>query len=450
MGFIRLKTEIPGPRSREILARRAAAVCSGLGKATQVVLASGRGALVEDVDGNTLIDLAGGIGMLAAGHSPPEVVDAIHAAARQMIHPSALVVTFESFVRVCEVLNEIAPGNFPKKSLLANTGAEAVENAIKLARAYTGRPAVICFQGAYHGRTPLTMTLTSKYGLFKKSFGPFAPEVYRLPAPNVYRTPEGMTPDQHVSWCCQNLENALVSHVDPSALAAIIFEPVQGEAGFIPLPHAFVAKIREICDRHQIVMIADEVQSGFGRTGRLFAIEHYEGIVPDLMVTAKSIASGMPISAVTGKAEIVDATHLGGVGGTYGGAPVTCAAALATIELIRKPGFLEHARRLGEVMRETMEGWKSDCSLVGDVRGLGPMMLVELVLDRQKKTPAMQQTVDVIAKTSAGGVLAMRAGLYSNCVRLLPPLVITEEQLREALGVLERAIRRTGEQIRAS
>ncbi|MBI4866643.1 MAG: 4-aminobutyrate--2-oxoglutarate transaminase [Candidatus Wallbacteria bacterium] len=450
MGVIHLKTEIPGPKSREILARRAAAVCAGLGKATDVVLKRGRGAVVEDVDGNTLLDLAGGIGMLAVGHSPPEVVEAIHAQAQEMIHPCALVATYESYIRVCELLNELVPGDFPKKSLLANTGAEAVENAVKVARAYTGRPAVICFEGAYHGRTLLTMTLTSKYSLFKKGFGPFAPEIYRLPAPNVYRTPAGMTSEQYVAWCCSQLENAFVSHVDPSAVAAILVEPVQGEAGFIPLPHTFLAKIRELCDRHGIVMIADEVQSGFGRTGKMFAIEHYPGVVPDLVTTAKSIAAGMPISAVTGRASVVDATHLGGVGGTFGGAPLTCAAAIAAIEMIRQPAFLAHAERLGQQMRSSLEELGKECSLVGDVRGLGAMMLVELVLDREKKTPAVQETLEVIKRSVAGGTILIRAGLYSNCVRLLPPLVISESELDEGLQVLRSSIRHVAAQVRPS
>ena len=439
MGAIRLQTEIPGPQSRALLARRASAVAGGLGKATEVVVERAEGALVHDVDGNTFIDFAGGIGMLAVGHSPRGVVAALAAQAEKLIHVCALVASYEPYIRLCEVLNEITPGAFPKKTLLANSGAESVENAVKLARRYTGRPAVICFEGAYHGRTLLTLSLTSKYGLFKKGFGPFAPEIYRLPVPNPYRTPDGMSAEQYVEWSVRQLENALVAQVDPSAVAAIIIEPVQGEAGFIPVPPRFLRRIRELCDQHGIVMIADEVQSGFGRTGRLFAIEH-SGVAPDLLTTAKSLGAGMPISAVTGRAEIMDSAHLGGIGGTYGGNPVACAAALAAVEMIRQPGFLRRAERVGEVMREAMEDWRRRWTLVGDVRGLGAMRLVELVRDRQTKEPAPEETLAVIKHAVSRGLIVIRAGLYSNCVRLLPPLVISDEQLREGLDVLGAAI----------
>ncbi len=439
MGAIRIQTEIPGPKSREILARRASAVAGGLGKATEVVADRAEGALVHDVDGNTFIDFAGGIGMLAVGHSPPGVVAALAAQAEKLIHVCALVASYEPYVRLCEVLNEITPGAFPKKTLLANSGAESVENAVKLARRYTGRPAVVCFEGAYHGRTLLTLSLTSKYGLFKKGFGPFAPEVYRVPVPNLYRTPDGMSAEQYVDWSVRQLDNALVAQVDPSAVAAIIIEPVQGEAGFIPVPPRFLKRIRELCDQHGIVMIADEVQSGFGRTGRLFAIEH-SGVAPDLLTTAKSLGAGMPISAVTGRAEIMDSAHLGGIGGTYGGNPVACAAALAAVEMIRQPAFLQRAERVGEIMRETLEEWKRRWTLVGDVRGLGAMRLVELVRDRRTKEPAPDETLAVIKRAVARGLIVIRAGLYSNCVRLLPPLVISDEHLHEGLDVLGAAI----------
>jgi 4-aminobutyrate aminotransferase/(S)-3-amino-2-methylpropionate transaminase len=439
MGVIELKTEIPGPKSRAMVERRSAAVAAGLAKSTDVAVARAEGARVVDVDGNTLLDFAGGIGMLAVGHSPPSVVDAMNAQAKDLIHVCALVATYEPYVRLCEVLNEITPGSFPKKTLLANSGSEAVENAVKLSRIKTGRSGIICFEGAYHGRTLLTLSLTSKYGLFKKGFGPFAPEIYRLPAPDVYRRPASMTEEQYVDWCIGQLDRALIAQIDPSAVAAILIEPVQGEAGFIPMPARFLKRIREICDTHGIVMIADEVQSGFGRTGKLFAIEHY-GIVPDLITMAKSLGAGMPISAVTGRADIMDASHLGGVGGTYGGAPVACAAALAAIEMIRAPAFLERAAAVGEIMRSTMLGWKERSPLIGDVRGLGAMMLCELVLDHEQKVPAAQQTLEIIRHAVANGLLLIRAGLFSNCVRLLPPLVISDAELDEGLSVLGRAV----------
>ena len=447
MSHIRLHTEIPGPRARAMLARRAAAMPSGLAKATDVVVERAEGSLVFDVDGNALIDFAGGIGMLAVGHSPAPVVEAIETQARKFVHVSALVATYEPYVQLAELLNEITPGTFTKKTILANSGAEAVENSIKLARRFTGRPAIICFEGGYHGRTLLTLSLTSKYGLFKTGFGPFAPEIVRLPIPQLYRTPKGMTEEEYLDFGIRQLETAMVSQVDPSAVAAMIIEPVQGEAGFIPVPARFLRRIRELCDRHGIVMIADEVQCGMGRTGRMFAIEHY-GIVPDLVVSAKSLGAGMPIAAVTGRAEIMDSAHLGGIGGTYGGSPVACAAAIAAVNEIRQPAFLSHARRLGDVMREEMNGWKRQWPLVGDVRGLGPMMLVELVRDRDTKEPASpDDTLKVVRHAVASGVILMRAGLYSNGVRFLPPLNTPEDMLREGLAAVGGAIARVQEQL---
>ena len=441
MSYIRLNTEIPGPRAKDLIARRAAAAPAGLGRATDVVVERADGGLIFDVDGNTFIDLAGGIGMLAVGHSPAPVVKAIQDQAAKFIHPCALVATYEPYVRLAELLNEITPGTFRKKTILANSGAEAVENAIHLSRKHTGRPSIICFEGGYHGRTLLTLSLTSKYGLFKSGFGPFAPEIVRLPIPHVYRTPKGMTEDQYVDFGIRQLETALVTQVDPKAVAAMIIEPVQGEAGFIPVPPRFLTRIRELCTEHGIVMIADEVQCGMGRTGRLFAIEHYD-IVPDLITIAKSLGAGMPIAAVTGRAEIMDSAHLGGIGGTYGGSPVACAAAIEAVNIIRQPAFLAHARRLGDVMRDVMEGWKAEWPIVGDVRGLGPMMLAEFVRSRETKEPASpEETLAIVRQAVANGVVVMRAGLYSNGVRLLPPLTMPEVMLREGLDALGRAVR---------
>jgi 4-aminobutyrate aminotransferase/(S)-3-amino-2-methylpropionate transaminase len=441
MSYIRLNTEIPGPRAKDLIARRAAATPAGLGRATDVVVERADGGLVFDVDGNTFIDLAGGIGMLAVGHSPAPVVKAIQDQAAKFIHPCALVATYEPYVRLAELLNEITPGTFRKKTLLANSGAEAVENAIHLSRKHTGRSSIICFEGGYHGRTLLTLSLTSKYGLFKSGFGPFAPEIVRLPIPQLYRTPAGMTEDQYIDFGIRQLETALVTQVDPKAVAAMIIEPVQGEAGFIPVPPRFLTRIRELCTEHGIVMIADEVQCGMGRTGRLFAIEHYN-IVPDLVTIAKSLGAGMPISAVTGRAEIMDSAHLGGIGGTYGGSPVACAAAIEAVNLIRQPAFLAHARRLGDVMRDVMEGWKAESPIVGDVRGLGPMMLAEFVRSRETKESASpEETLAIVRQAVANGVVVMRAGLYSNGVRLLPPLTMPEAMLREGLDALGRAVR---------
>jgi 4-aminobutyrate aminotransferase/(S)-3-amino-2-methylpropionate transaminase len=443
MAYIRLNTEIPGPRAKQMLARRAAALPSGLAKATDVVVERAEGALVFDVDGNTLIDLAGGIGMLAVGHSPAPVVEAIREQAEKFIHPCALVSTYEPFIELAELLNDVTPGTFPKKTLFANSGAEAIENAVKLARKYTGRSTVICFEGGYHGRTLLTLSLTSKYGLFKSGFGPFAPEIVRLPIPNTYRVPEGMTAEQYVDFGMKQLEHAFIAQVDPSAVAAVVIEPVQGEAGFLPVPPRFLRRIRELTEKHGIVMIADEVQCGCGRTGRMFAVEHY-GIVPDMIAAAKSLGAGMPIGAVTGRAEIMDSAHVGGVGSTYGGSPVACAAAIAALKMIREPEFLAHANRLGDVMREVLEGWKARWPVVGDVRGLGPMVLVEFVTDRESKTPLPPtDTLAVVRRAVSNGVLLIRAGLFSNCIRFLPPLNMPEDMLREALDAVGRAIETT-------
>ncbi len=439
MGTINLVIDIPGPKSQAIVARREAAVSRGAGKLTPIAIAHAQGAAVTDVDGNTLIDLAGGIGALAVGHCPPQIVQALQQQAAELIHMCAIVATYEPYVRVCELLNEVAPIAGEKKSILVNSGAEAVEAAVKIARAYTGRQAIIVFEGAYHGRTNMTMAMTSKYALFKKGFGPFAPEVYRLPFPNLYRTPSGMTQEEYVEWSIAQLENAFIAQVDPSAVAAIVIEPVQGEGGFLPTPPRFLQRIRELCDEYGIIMIADEIQSGFGRTGKLFAIEHY-GVQPDLMTTAKSLAAGMPLAAVTGRAEVMDAPHPGGLGGTYSGNPLACVAAINAIETIRQPSFLQRAEAVGQRLRQHLERIQADNALIGDVRGLGSMLVMELVLDRELKTPAPEQTLQVSAEALKRGVIVIRAGLYSNCIRFLPPLTITDAQIDEAMSVVAEAV----------
>ena len=442
MPYINLKTSIPGPKSQKLLARRAAAVSAALYQSVPIAVDKASGSLLEDVDGNILLDLVGGIGVLAVGHTPATVSQAIAAQAEKYLHMCAIVGNYEPYVAVCEQLNAITPGDFPKKTILANGGAEAVENAVKMARAYTGKSAIIAFEGAYHGRSNLTMALTSKYALFKKGFGPFAPEIYRLPLPNLYRTPPGMNADAYLDWCIWNLDNALIAHVDPGAVAAIIIEPVVGEGGFIPVPAPFLQKIRDICDQHNIVMIADEVQSGFGRTGKLFAIEH-SGVTPDLVVTAKSLAAGTPLSAVTGKAEIMDAPHLGGVGSTYGGNPLACVAALEAIKLINRPEMLACAERVEKMVRKTFEPMQADIPVLGDVRGRGAMMVLEFVKEPVGKEPWPDFVISAIQKCTANGVILLRAGLYSNCIRLLPQLDIPDDQLQEGLDIIAEAIRQT-------
>lgn len=440
MGTINLITDVPGPNSIALAQRREAASPRGAAKASQIGIAKAEGAIVTDVDGNTLLDFAGGIGALAVGHCPPAVVQAVQQQAADLIHFCAIVGTYEPYVRVVELLNEITPGDFPKKTILLNSGAEANETAVKIARSYTGRSAVVVFEGGYHGRTNLTLAMTSKYGLFKKGFGPFAPEIYRLAFPNIYRRPLGMDEDAYIDDCIARLDHAMIAQVDPSAIAAFVIEPVQGEGGFIPVPQRFLERIRQICDQNGIVMVADEVQCGFGRTGKLFAVEHY-GIMPDLIVTAKSIAAGMPLAAVTGRAEIMDAPHPGGLGGTYSGNPVACAAAIETINMIRQPAFLARVNEIAARMRQHLDALNAESVLVDDVRGLGAMLLIELVLNPLSKQPAPEQTLAVIQETLKRGVIGMRAGIYSNCIRFLPPLVITDEQIDEGMGVFANAVR---------
>ncbi len=440
MPTINLITELPGPKSKALVARRESATPRGAAKLTSVAIERAQGAAVTDVDGNTFLDFAGGIGTLAVGHCPPNVVEAVQKQAADLIHLCAIVGTYEPYVRVAELLNEVTPGSFPKKTILLNSGAEALETAVKIARSHTGRPALIVFEGAYHGRTNLTLAMTSKYGLFKKGFGPFAPEVYRLPFPNVYRRPAGMSEDQFVDDCIARLENALVAQVDPSAVAAIAIETVQGEGGFIATPPRFLKRVRELCTQHGIVYIADEVQCGFGRTGKLFAVEHY-GVEPDLICTAKSLAAGMPLAAVTGRADIMDAPHPGGLGGTYSGNPLACVAAVEAITMIRQESFLKRATEIGGRFRQHLLDLQTEISLIGDVRGLGAMMLMELVKDRDLKTPATDETLQVTQECFKRGLIAIRAGLFSNGIRFLPPLNITDEQVDEGMGVVAEALR---------
>jgi 4-aminobutyrate aminotransferase/(S)-3-amino-2-methylpropionate transaminase len=438
---IAIRTEIPGPRSREIVARREAATPAGLYKAHPIAIARAEGALVTDVDGNTFIDFIGGIGVLNAGHCPPEVVAAIQAQAAELIHFSALVGTYEPYVELCERLNEVAPISGGCKTILANSGAEGVENAIKIARAATGRSAIIAFEGGYHGRTLLTLSLTSKT-TFKKHVGPFAPEIYRAPFPYAFqgRNADGGPVDEagFVDACFAQLEKMLLTHVDAATVAAIIIEPVQGEGGFIPVPPAYMRRLRELCDRIGALLIADEVQCGFGRTGTLFAMEQM-GVEPDLLVSAKSIGAGMPLAAVTGRAHLMDKVPVGGIGGTYGGNPLACVAAIEVLKLM--PELLPRAVAIGEAVRERGARWLAELPHVGDVRGLGAMLAIEIVTDRASRAPDAAKTQQVIDYCLQHGLITMRAGLYTNCIRLLMPLMITGEQLAEGLDVLDAALR---------
>ncbi len=437
---IRLVTEIPGPKSREIVARREAATPQGAAKLTGLAIERGQGSRVEDVDGNRFIDLAGGIGVLAVGHCPEGVSKAMAEQAEKLIHMCAIVGSYELYVEVAERLNALVPGDFAKKTLLTNTGAEAVEAAVGLARAYSGRQGVVVFEGAYHGRSNLTMAMTSKFSLFKKGFGPFASEVYRFPFPYSYRRAPGVSEEEFIAEQEQRLAECFISVVDPAHVAAIVVEPVQGEGGFIPAPASWLARLRGICDEHGIILIADEVQSGMGRTGLLFAIEH-SNVIPDMVTTAKSLAAGMPLGAVTGRAEIMDAAHPGGLGGTYSGNPLACAAALEAMDTIAKPEFLARAREVGAQIRERLEKLADQFpGIIGDVRGLGPMLAMEIVQDGDNRKPCMETTAAITTETLSRGVITIRAGLYSNCVRFLPPLNIPDSDLREAMDVVAESV----------
>jgi 4-aminobutyrate aminotransferase / (S)-3-amino-2-methylpropionate transaminase / 5-aminovalerate transaminase len=429
---IELRTEVPGPRSREILARKERVVADALTVSLPVVIEEARGATFTDVDGNTFLDFAGGVGCLAVGHSHPRVVAAIEEQARRFTHTDFTVVPYEVYVALAERLCALAPLAAPAKAAFFNAGTEAVENAIKLARAYTKRPAVIAFEGAFHGRTLLALSLTSKTHPYKAGLGPFAPEVYRVPFANDYRGPDPRT-------ALEALERALITQVAAETVAAIVLEPIQGEGGFVVAPRDFMAGVRRICDDNGIVLVVDEVQTGFGRTGRMFAIEHY-AVEPDLVLMAKSIAAGLPLSGVLGRAEIMDAAGDSAIGGTYVGNPVAQAAALAVLDVIEDEGLLERAVGLGETIRARMVAWQERFEQIGDVRGLGAMLAIELVHDRSTKDPAPELASAVVEHAAQNGLLLLKAGIYSNCIRVLVPLVIGDAELDEALEVWEHAL----------
>jgi 4-aminobutyrate aminotransferase/(S)-3-amino-2-methylpropionate transaminase len=429
---IRLLTEVPGPKSRAILERKERVVADPLSVYLPIVVAEGRGATLTDVDGNVFLDFAGGVGCLNVGHAHPHVVEAVQEQASRFIHTDFTIVPYEVYVTLAERLLAVAPFTGPAKAAFFNAGTEAVENAIKFARAYTKRPAVIAFEGAFHGRTLLSLTLTSKTHPYKAGFGPFAPEVYRVPFPNEYR---GVSAADALA----GIERAFTTQVARETVAAIILEPVQGEAGFIVPPAEFVQGVREICDREGIVFVADEVQTGYGRTGRMFAIEHF-GVEPDLITVAKSIAAGLPLSGVLGKAAIMDAPGDNAVGGTYVGNPVAQAAALAVLDVFEDEGLVERASHIGETIRARMSVWQERHPQIGDVRGLGAMLALELVRDPATKEPAPELASRVAEEASRRGLLLLKAGVHSNCLRVLCPLVITDPELEEALDAWGEAL----------
>jgi 4-aminobutyrate aminotransferase/(S)-3-amino-2-methylpropionate transaminase len=445
MATIQIRTEIPGPRSRALMARREAAIPRGPANATPIFAARAAGAMVEDVDGNRYIDFAGGIGCLNIGHRSPRVISAIQEQLEKHLHLCFAVTPYEGYVAVAEKLNSLAPGNFAKKTILLNSGAEAIENSIKIARSWTKRPAVICFEDAFHGRTLLTMSLTSKTHPYKAGFQPFASDIYRIPFAYPYRNSAGTTAAEFA----HHLEDAFKRSVAPESVAALIVEPVLGEGGFVIPPHDYFKLLQNICRKHGILFIADEVQSGFARTGKWFACEHF-GIEPDLITMAKSLGGGMPIAAVTGRAEIMDAPGPGALGGTYCGHPASCAAALAAIETIEKDGLLARSTAIGEHFEKRARSWQKKWPLVGDVRGLGGMCAIELVRNAQTREPADSETKEIAKYCYEHGLITISAGTFNNVIRILVPLVVTDEQLNEGLEVIEAALAAVAERKQAA
>jgi 4-aminobutyrate aminotransferase / (S)-3-amino-2-methylpropionate transaminase / 5-aminovalerate transaminase len=431
---------IPGPNSAEWIKRRDESVPRAVFNTVPIFVAGGDGASVQDVDGNTFIDLAGGLGVLNVGRSNPRVVDAVKEQVDRFLHECFHVSMYPGYVELAERLNEVTPGDHAKKTMLANSGAEAVENAVKISRYATERDAVVCFTNGFHGRTLMGMTLTAKDMPYKRGFGPFAPEVYRADFPYPYRCPAGRKKEQCCDLAClEQTVDMIDSQLGFENVACVVIEPVQGEGGFVVAPDNYLGELKAVCSERGILFVDDEVQSGMGRTGKLFAIEHY-GVVPDVVTTAKSLGAGLPISGVTGPAGVMESPHVGGLGGTYGGNPVACAAALAVLAELTETDVLERAERQGRLVRERLDPLENTVDIVGEVRGLGPMVGVELVSDRKTKEPAKLEAAAIVKEAYQNGVLLLKAGTYDNVVRLLAPLVISDDDLHKGLDVVVQAI----------
>lgn len=437
MTSIQIRGPVPGPKSKALLERRGRSVARGLATAHPIFVDRASGANVTDVDGNVYIDFTGGIGTLNVGHARPEVVRAANAQAEKLTHSAVQVLGYEPYVALTEALCRLAPISGEKRALLVTTGTEAVENAVKIARAATRRPAIICFEHAFHGRSLGGLSLTSRYKPYKAGFGPFLPEIYRLPYPYSYRF--GMTPAESLAWARSRIESFFHTVVAPTEVAAVIVETVLGEGGFLVPPPGFLEYLRATTKQHGILYIADEVQAGFCRTGKLWAIEHF-GVEPDLMTVAKSLAGGYPLGAVVGRAEVVDAAEPGALGGTYTGNPIACAAALEAIQVVERDGLTARAARLGARLEARLRALAEKHPLIGDVRGLGAMQAIELVEDRATHAPATARTQAIVAAARERGLLLLYTGTYGNVIRFLMPLTISDEVLDEGLEVLERAL----------
>ncbi|MEK7432830.1 MAG: 4-aminobutyrate--2-oxoglutarate transaminase [Cyanobacteriota bacterium] len=433
-----LNTSIPGPKSLALVEKRKKYVSNGvsLGK-VPICADSAKGALITDIDGNTFIDFFGGIGCINSGHSPELVLKKAEEQAKKLQHTCFQVVMYESYIDLCQKLAEITPGNYDKKTALFNSGAEAVENAIKIARKHTKRQGIVCFENAFHGRTMLALSLTSKVNPYKDGFAPFSPEIYQAQFPYMFRKPTSMTDDEYIDESIANFHGFLARTVNPHNIAGIIIEPILGEGGFLIPPKRFIKEIEKICKENGIVFILDEIQSGFARTGKMFASEHFD-LEPDLMTMAKSMSNGFPISAVTGKSEIMDSVHAGGLGGTFSGNPISCAAALGAIETIEKENLCEKSNKIGEIVKERMNKISKEVSFIGEVRGLGSMIAIEI----SKNGKPDKETADkIVYNCWKNGLLVITAGVDGNTIRTLMPLVITDAQLNEGLDVLEMVMK---------
>jgi 4-aminobutyrate aminotransferase/(S)-3-amino-2-methylpropionate transaminase len=437
-----LKTEVPGPRSRELMDQRWKAIPQGAHNATPVFMVRGQGVMIEDVDGNQLMDLTGSFGALNVGHAHPRVVKAVQQAAEKFLHTCFHAIMHEPYLRLAERLNAIVPVGEPteqRQTFFSNSGAEAVENAIKIARHATGRSKVVCFEHAFHGRTLLGMTLTAKAEPYKRGFGPLAAEVYRVPAPYVYRRPEALSAEDYVESVADQAEALMTTMIGAAEIACLILEPVLGEGGFLPVPPRFTQRMARFCKDHGIVYICDEVQTGFGRTGTLFGVEHH-GVRPDMMVMAKSLGGGLPISAVTGRSALMNHVHPGGLGGTFGGNALACSAGLEALAVLEEERLVERARHLGQRWEKRLLDLQAKHPIIGDVRGLGAMRAVELVQDQKTKAPAKHEAEEIVERAWTRGLCIVTAGTYGNVLRFLMPLVTTDEQIDEAADILDTCI----------
>jgi 4-aminobutyrate aminotransferase/(S)-3-amino-2-methylpropionate transaminase len=437
--YARVTTDLPGPKSKELIRKKEEYIANAFTLYLPAIIDRGQGAVFTDIDGNSFIDFGGGVGVLNTGHCPPDVVRAIQEQVARFIHTDFSIVPYQVLIDLAARLAELAPGPSPKKCCFFNSGAEAVENAVKIAKKATKRKALITFECAFHGRTLLCMTLTSRVKPYKEDFGPFAPDVYRIPSAYCYRCSYGLTYPGCDLACVEALNRFFATTVSAREIAAVVAEPVQGEGGFIVPPKDYFVRLKQICERHGILLILDEVQTGFGRTGTMFASEQFD-VEPDLMPVAKSIAAGIPLSGVIGRREVMDAPEDSTIGGTYVGSPVGCAAALEVLNIIERDNLLERSRVIGRRLTEAFRDFQGRHSVIGDVRGLGAMVAMEFVKDQKTKEPAPDITMAVTKAAMKRGLLLLKSGIYGSVIRILVPLVITDEQLDEAIGIIGESL----------